>query len=276
MKKFIKIDGVDFSDTPLPSVGITPEGEAMGYIPGWSFMADPDFLTIPGSSSPGELTTLDRVNGVMVPSQRSSPPIPEKTTINGQTFIDLVGGQAVLVYDPQVDINQDEWTIWAVLAPTDESNAAANFIVGGKGESGDFESGEISPALAYSQVTGNVVLYEWGGFSSSSGNVGPTRILAEVGLDRDGETPALVVATFSTALGLRIRVNGSLAASEPGDTRPFDAKFEADEYRCWRSFRGKQGMVGIIGNDLSKPENSGYRRAIEEFLMNKYGIIGAS
>src|SRR5690625_2178281 len=46
MIRFLKLYGVDLGASSLPQVLRTPEGQAMGAIPGWSILADPSYMDV--------------------------------------------------------------------------------------------------------------------------------------------------------------------------------------------------------------------------------------
>jgi len=45
MKRIIQLSGVSLpSNVNMPKVTRTPEGEAMGHVPGWAMLLDPDYI----------------------------------------------------------------------------------------------------------------------------------------------------------------------------------------------------------------------------------------
>lgn len=264
MIKFQKITGVSLQDSSLPKITISPEGQAMGAVPGWACMFDPEYITIP--SSPEENSALNRSSGRFVLTGRGSSSSPEKVEEDGLPFIRAYGQDFLNMLGDR-DVDPERWTVFAVIKNDPEdvtgSGRARNFIV--LSEPGDTADG-ISLSVSYSNQTGNFIVYE---YDDDVPNM-PQRISVEAGL-LDNEL-ALVMATFSVENGIKAYVNGQLAGEEPDDKRPLTHGYNADQYRFFRLFRGQYGMAGILSADLGSPENEGHRRAIEKFLMNKYSI----
>lgn len=256
MIKYMKVSGVTLKDSELPQVTLTPEGRAMGAVPGWAFMIDPAYIPLPVGGS-GD-TAFNRVSGRMIFVDTGNS--PEIVQENGNPMI-LAEGDNFLQTLGDVDINPEEWTVFSVIRGVD--GRARNFIV--LSEPGDSDSG-VSLSISYSANSGDLIVYE---YANDAGGI-PQRLSAPAGLN-DGSIK-LVMVTFSVRDGLRAYVNGELVAYEPDDKRPLTHGYQAGEYRMHRRFRGYYGMSGILNADLGKDENTGHRRAIEKFLMSKYGI----
>lgn len=260
MIRFVKVDGVEAENSALPQVNITPEGQAMGAVPGWAVMLDPTYIELPTGFS-GE-TALNRASGRLVSATRDSTD-PEKVEEDGLDFIRAYG-DSYLQFLGDRDIDPERWSMVAVFKKDpDSTNRPRNFIV--ISEPGDTGEG-ISLSISHSTQSGRVIVYE---YDENVENM-PQRISADASL-LDNELK-LVIVTFSVDNGLKIYVDGELLAEEPDDRRPLTHGFEAGEYRLMRFFRGQWGMVGMLNTDLGAAENTGHRRAIEKFLMDNYSI----
>lgn len=266
MLKYIKLNGVNFENSQLEKVTITPEGSALGSIPNWQILSDIERTQIPLTSNVDQKVSLNRVTGKMMLGQRNGGTPPELVSVAGNDYIDVTG--KFLYFEPDVNINPDEWTVYSVIVPKSAGSAPYNFMWAGEGS--DFNEGELSLALGYSQTSGSVFLREYGGLSQFN-NVGDLRLTATAGLVRDGNTPALVIASFSIERGVTLRVNG-IEYRNATDKRPLNAKVNSGEYRCYRSFSGLQGPCGMLGTDLTKPENTAYLLMLEKFMFEKYQI----
>ncbi|MGO3056994.1 MAG: hypothetical protein ACTID3_08690 [Halomonas sp.] len=258
MIKLIEVDGVSANSAALPVIQRTPEGEAMGAIPQWNTLIDPLYIGIPSDITP-ERTALDRAAGVMMEATRSqSPHIPYVSDMLMQcidgTYLQMRG---------EVDINPNEWTVFATIRPVVE-NRPRNFIV--LSDPANSTDG-ISLSISYSAQTGDIVVYEYD--TNESGQ--PQRLLVNAGLT-DTQKTSLVMVTFSTTHGLKVFVDGVLLGAAPDDKRPLTRGYSAGQYNYFRLFRGAFGMSGSLNLDLGAPVNTSYRRAIERFLMTKYGI----
>lgn len=258
MIKYMKVNGVTLKGSELPQVVLTPEGRAMGAAPGWAVMVDPAYISLPVGFS-GD-TALNRSSGRMVTATKDATS-PEIVQENGNPMI-LADKDNYLQIQGDVDINPEEWTVFSVLKIASVSRPR-NFIV--ISDPGNSDSG-ISLSISYSSQIGDLIVYEFDHNTTSQ----PRRLSVEAGL-LDGSIK-LVMVTFSVRDGLRAYVNGELMGYEPDDKRPLTHGYQAGEYRMFRFFRGYYGMTGILNADLGKAENTGHRRAIEKFLMAKYGI----
>lgn len=263
MIRFLEVDGVRLADGPLPVIARTPEGRAMGHVPGWALMTDPDYVKVPDAATVEQRTVLDRVSGTKLLASRS---VGETELItdpaSGQTLVHASGEDGTyLQWYGESDINPDRWTVWAVLAG--EGNRSRNFII--LSDPGNSSSG-ISLSISYSMASGDLRIYEYDADTTGV----PQRLSAPAGLNSGGLK--LVMATFSIESGLKIFVNGELAAAAPEDRRALTRGYQAGGYRMFRLFRGRYGMAGILNLDLGAPQHVAYRQAVERFLMEKYVI----
>lgn len=265
MLKYIKLNGVSFENSALEQVAITPEGQALGGIPGWQMLTDIERTQVPETSNTGEKVSLNRVTGKMMLGQRNGGAEPPLISVSGNDYADVTSG--FLYFDPEVKISPAEWTLYSVFVPT-AGSVPYNFMWSGVGSS--FDPNELSPCVAYSQASGSVFIREWGGDDSFS-DVGDSRLTASNALTVDGNTPALVIASFSVERGLTLRVNGVEYRNE-SDKRPLTAKTDSGDYRCYRNFIGYQGASGMLGTDISKPQNAQRLESLENFLKVKYSI----
>lgn len=257
MINYMKVSGVTLKDSALPQVALTPEGQAMGAAPGWAVMIDPAYISLPVGNS-GD-TALNRASGRMISAIQDSTS-PEIVQENGNPML-FTGEDNYLQTLGDVDINPEEWTVFSVIRGL--GTRPRNFIV--ISDPGDSDSG-ISLSISYSSNSGDLIVYEYDAHTRGM----PHRLSFDAGLI-DGSIK-LVMVTFSVRDGLRAYVNGELMGHEPNDRRPLTHGYQAGEYRMHRLFRGYYGMTGILNADLGKAENTGHRRAIEKFLMAKYGI----
>lgn len=260
MIRYQKISGITLEgNAGLPRVQITPEGRAMGAVPGWSVFLDPSYSQI----NPQYIRNRAQPDGNDLVSDGSF----EYDEINGNTAFLMTNEAGGMAHRPQKgNIDPDRWTVFFVgadmvatkptaipriIAPVDDTleGVALNF--------------------GYNSTGAAIVLYEQAQFDPGN----PIRLrydpLTPLFVR---ESPTLIMATFSVERGINIFDGGSLVKSEPNDTRPLTIAIGKEESRWFRFVRGKFGMCGLLNTDLSAPENTGHRRAIERFLMTKYGI----
>lgn len=256
MIKYQKVSGVTLdSSSGLPSITSTPEGLAMGSVPGWAVFIDPDYSD--GTS------VRNRAIANTVPAL-SDP--ADFTQINGQTAFNLTEVNPSQIESPGGDINPDRWTVFFVSSDTSEHpNTTRQHVVTPYVAASDVVCLHISVVNTTSAVA--VTIYE-----NSERSAGQPYRLAHENSGLDSSDPSLIMCTFSIERGLSIFKNGEMVADEPNDLRPLNYGTKGDEYAMMMYRLCKQGMAGILNTDLSAPENTGHRRAIEKFLMSKYGI----
>lgn len=259
MIKYQRISGVRLDDSVgLPTIVRTPEGRAMGSIPGWRLLLDPAYI-----DPEAALWARNRA----APSSRAN--------IYGSGANDFIpigefpgsGQPAFVRNDDPVSLfrvfapaawNPYQWTMFAVTEPTGSVSAqrlAQNEVPG--------EAGAIAPYITISSNLKNFTIFE-----QDTGDTNTPRLQTSVSFDG----PSLLMATFSTRDGLRQFKDGTQIAAEPSDTRPLTHGYGPNEWTVFRNANGYWGMTGMLGIDLGAPEHIGYRRAVERFLMTKYQI----
>lgn len=252
MIKYQVLQGVRLSGASgLPTVTPTPEGKAMASIPGWLIMIDPAYREGPD--------VLNRAAPSAIIPSSDSPPVGAGSfpTTNEPAFAIGTGHER---FFPDVAFPVEAWTFFSVL-------------------NGDFLSTQSPKELVLSKNLDQEYALRLG-FNASGTDMavftGPTpsvyRIRYAPPDPFEGRT-ALVMYTFSTREGLRLYHNGELGAHEPTETQPLDHSVGPNQWEFFSlSLRGLVGMTGLLDIDLGWPEHAGYRRSIERFLMDKYGI----
>lgn len=261
MIKYQRVHGVEINaSSTLPRLQVTPEGLAMGGVPGWLALSHPEY-------------TVDdlRIRNI---AQSGSFFNIRYSSEGGISFGEMPGGQlsirsmdeASVNYEVGVDLNPDQWTAFAVVKPVvvDQAYPQAIFRPEEESRAGD----EVGLQFGMSPSTRTVAIYD----NPTSGS-GSTRLeYTGVNLSQR-DSPSLLMATFSLSRGLAIYDGGQVVAQNPNDTRPLELSVSGERnLQFMRNARGDFGISGILGVDLSEPVNNGHRRAIEKFLMTKYGI----
>lgn len=237
-----------------PGIVTTPEGLAMGHIPGWAMLIDPGYLHGP----------RDLINRALPRNLATNPAndIPIDAFANGQPAVRPVTGQAMRV-NTDVSINPDMWSIFTVARYVENNTGAKGLLINSSSE----QSGVIAPQIGFSQGGSNAII--WENSMSTAGQ--PQRLNVEVGLAARTQ-PALIMFTFSVREGLRTFVDGVQVGAAPDDKRPLKLGYQAGEWEMFRFLRSLWGMTGLLNIGLGWPEHAGYRHAIERFLMTKYGL----
>lgn len=256
MYQYLKIPGLVVGDA-APAADLLPEDIAMGHIPDWLCLFDPEYASDGGA--------YDRARPPVLAEVDSSPNhgIPRSVFPNGQPAFNPTSS-AFTSWNADVAFPRDAWTVFAVVRTASGSTGSAQFFVGPKQASP--ESSPI-PAVGLSQDNAHFRVWAHG----SAVPAGAARI---------GYTPsvgflnrtALLMATFSIRDGLRLFENGVQVAANAADKAPIAATYAPGEWNFLRFTRGLYGMTGVLSRDLGQAENAPYRKAIETFLLTKYGI----
>lgn len=264
MIKYQRISGVSISEgAELPSITSTPEGRAMGAVPGWQAMIDPAY------SNPLELSALNRATGDQCPvTVISSMTIGQ---MSGNPSFDLRSSddsKRAFINPNGVNLDPNRWTVFSVVnygAKPPEAVSGGQWII--RAANTDVPPDSLYLSVAVPNGTGNAFYVQEGSTGSPErivGNLSPSLL--------ERNTPTLLMATFSVERGLTIYDNGKQIARNESDTRPLTYALEGSELRFFQEGYSEYGMSGVINQDLSAPENTGHRRAIEKFLMTKYDI----
>ena len=254
MKRIITLSGVELPTyAGLPTVVRTEEGRAMGGVPGWKFMMDPAYMV------DGAPRNRAKPNSVSVALDQD---IPIGEGLNSQPVFAIdIGTDGATRLDPNVGFNNNAWSVFLVVDDKDTS-ALANLVRSNSAPA----SGELNIRISTTAASAFAV------FEGDS----TSRLVYYPGAEGGFRgVPTLWMVTFSTRDGLRIFRDGVLRASAPDDTRTFDSDFGAGQWEFFNSgsdFNADVGISGLLDIDLGWAEHAGYRRAIENFLMTKYGI----
>lgn len=257
MIKFQRISGVNLDAENLPVINITPEGEAMGAVPGWGVYVDPKTnpdggQTVRNQAIRNGNATQDSGSRVVVLGDINGTPAFDHTSESGQFNVDL----------PVNGINPEAWSVFFALSSGSGPNVQTIFAERPAVAAGD----GIGLNVALNAAGTNVLVYE--GTGTGTGQISrfdTTSVLSN-------GVPSLIMVTFSTSRGFALYKNGQLVNSDDSDKRPLTNSQNANAVRHGFAARGLQGDMGILNIDLGAPENTGHRRSIEKFLMDKYGI----
>lgn len=244
--------------TGLSSIDIKPEDTAIGNVPGWNTLLDPDYVFPDGQR------VLNRVNqGQYATSLSGSGSgidgINTGTMASGETGFESGSGTSDLLgINMPTAWNPTAWTFFAVCEFENSQNV--QYLVRSDEE---VDAGEFQPVISIDE--GGEAIRVWDsyrrGFRLSADNPGIVQYV-----------PFLVMVTFSVDLGLKIWKDGEIIASDATATEPLTTDYQAGEWAVLRNCRKRFGYVGLLDVDLSVEKMLGDRRALERFLMQKYGI----
>lgn len=246
MKRIIPLAGVEMpASVTLPTIARTPEGLAMGGIPGWRLLADPAHATATALRNRARPNAMMPANGTLSMGTMAGRPALAATSTTPRVTVTTA-------------MNPEAWTAFFTLQTPRLGASGGRELI----RANDIDNDGIGPRVTI-RTNGTVAIFE-----NQSNRL---RLQGPVIPD---DAPCLIMATSSIRDGLRLYLDGALVAANPDDRRPLNAGFGAGEYGLFRasSLPLLIGMHGLLDLDLGWPEHAGYRRAIEGFLMPFYGI----
>src|SRR5690554_2665889 len=114
MIRFLKLHGVDVGESAsLPQIPRTPEGRAMGAVPGWTILVDPDYVDLSAESIRNRAQAGDMLQ------KTSSGSLALDQFPNGETSFDFDGHYNFL--STQVGFNPDAWSVFTVAHPAPDA-----------------------------------------------------------------------------------------------------------------------------------------------------------
>lgn len=260
MRSYLKMHALDFENSNgLPTIEEREEDWLIANAPGWAMFLTPRY---DDGVSAGENWIYNPV------SETDSGPRAGEIVLgsfpNGARSL-RSSGDDFFNFFQTAKINPNEWSFFAVFSHA--PSPLPQYLV--RPSSSDPEGERIGLMIGCTASDGeNVLVYK--SYESGTGN--PVRLSHPFNLGAR-TAPTLMMVTFSTERGLAIFDGGGRVATAPGDTLPLNSDTDGDNNLIiMQNVRGDHGPYGILNSDLSRPENAGHRRAIEEFLMRKYGI----
>jgi hypothetical protein len=253
MIPYLVLNGLKTS-TDRPTFTLRPEDEAMGHIPGWELLVDPDFANDNGA--------LNRVTAKTLAID-SSPNFgtPLGTFSGGETAFTPADGDYVS-YNPALAFPQTAWSVVFAARPEVRVSSFNNVITPKSSHSNP----EIAPRIGFNPAATSFRVLQNGLNGDAT-----ARLSYTPGTDFSTRD-TLLMATFSTRDGLRIFENGVEVAADDTDTDVFTAGYGSGQWNILSYGRGKFGMIGILSIDLGWAENKVFRDAITEFYLDKYDI----
>ena len=259
MRKIIRHDGINITNDALPVVTVSEHERLLAAIPGHMF-----WLQARETDS-GQIELInDRAEWTEVaPLSVGGARWSIGTSSNGRPAIECGYSGTSVSYGTQVQMRPDAWTVALVFR---KYSSASNV--------NDLMS-SMSLMSASDKLALRININAENRIRLLAEDESPLRDRVSAVIDATQVT--LAVFTFSTALGLSLRINGSAAAQNTGDVRPLlDRSVRLGAQSTvnvnGNSFEGQRMRTHLFGVDLSLPEYSGYLATLERELMSFYGI----
>lgn len=257
-----KITGLE--NVSGPAVGLLPEDEALGYIPDWALLLDPAYLV--GTGTSGGL--YNRVDNARLTNRAgetgAAAAVPVGVMPGSGLPAFAPSASAVMSITSPVAINRDRWTFFTVGQYEASSNSQQLAVAL---EANVADAAGINPRVGVTMVANEAAVWTYGAYGDQSDR----RRIGSGALPLTGRVN-LLLWTFSIDRGLTIRANGTEVKRAANDKRPLTAGYLASQWRLMSLMRGKFGMTGLINRDLTSLENAAHLVALEQFLMQRYGV----
>lgn len=259
----IRYEQIDVSaPSELGSLKITPEGVALGGIPGWVAFVDPAYPAPDGTGFRNRALP----NNFLVNSAGYS----DLAFANGEKAFASLSNAHATATPTSFDLDPSEFSFFAVLQKTQDTITTSSYVIRPVVTAGEGEVG----LYVFSTSQGSVAL--------NSNLPAPPYVyrmsLPNVLVSDGGSDAVLVMFTFSTERGLTGYVNGEEVARSEDDKRPLSPGFfEEGQFRLHQQSPNSPPLVygsqGFFNSDLSRPELAASRVKLEKFFKNKYGIL---
>lgn len=251
-----KINSLESGDTGLGQYHISEAGAALAHIPEFKAFYDAEVY------SNLARRIMNRVTGQYAELNGNftliNDPLPLlRKTIVANNTVSHVG---------DYDINPNEWTFFMVVHPNYNSNTVQSFRL--------VRAIDINTVdTIYLFMSSSRRTLSW--YGDANGGVPRTTYAFPEGQGlADLPHPSLVMFTFSTQEGCKIRVNGKTVATtltEAGKVPKTNA-LKAGEWDMMRNADGDFYAWGGLNIDLTRDANVDYLTALELYFMNKYQI----
>ncbi|EKD1480629.1 hypothetical protein RQV66_001247 [Vibrio alginolyticus] len=261
MLRVQKIKGLNVTHAVSPMKVPFDQNElAAASIPGWRMLLSPGKNYY--NEDNGDL--LNRISPLVPVSPRGEKmyqAVPSEF-VNGKECLAFPDSGYTSIYDTGVEVNKTAWTVFAVVNLTPDT---PHEIFTPHGE-------DIVDDTSYGLRVGfnNTGIFRiWRGDTSIRLAHGDGALYMD--------QLVYVMATYSTNDGLRMYRNGVEVATSPDDKAPltvsrFTLFGTALGTISTSGMNGQFGEMGVMDISLGEPENDSYRRAVDEWLMNKYSI----
>lgn len=241
----------------------TPEGQAMGSIPGWEALIDPSYVNTTLKTA---LNRCKYKSNAVSDSSGAAVVVNIGQFSNGQKAFDMSDTNQTRL-NPNIPFPTDNWSVVFVAKPIVKTGTNLNVVLTGNTYFSD--AALVSPKIGFSLNTNSLYIAQ-GGAIQQEGNY---RLAYTSPTPLSDET-AVYIVTGSSKNGLAIYKNGVKVASSTsqGSKAPLNNQIGAGEWHMLRGARGLFGYVGLLSIDLNDAVNKGFRDQINQFLMSKYGI----
>lgn len=232
------------------------EGVLVGDIQGWNMLFDPKYLNEQGDvkNRVERNTFIKSLSPYTVKQGGDSALLSTSESIKGR-------------FQPDLDINVREWTVFFVCRPIGIEGSVPHGIFRTiQREINDAEQKGMNISFL---TSGGVLRIYRNGSGNPGGSINAV-LSAEVPVASVGKLAAYVV-TFSIENGYRVYCNGALIGSS-ANKDPINFGYKGGEWEIYPDFAGDVGLSGLIAADMSLSENTFKRNNLFKMLNERYAI----
>lgn len=265
MRQYVRLSGVSLNTTGAV-VAVDALDRAIGSIPGWVYLMDPEQISDAGA-------VLNRVDGVLKSPWNTdgaiTPPYPDApfagfgTFAGGRPSIQLreVTRRSVL---PDLAFPAAEWTVFSRVMLTTTSSNAQEVVALAPGVT--VASGQFGPRMGFSTAGLSSRIWARG---SAGDVVGDRRLTYTPAASFIGREVSMMWS-FSASAGLSIYEDGIRVAHAPADAQVLTQATAAEQWRFFRGINADLGLTGILSVDLGRADMAGHRARLFAGLAAHY------
>ncbi|WP_151753303.1 hypothetical protein [Acinetobacter soli] len=263
MIKFKEISGLTLDNTAnLPQIQRTDDGKNIGHIPGWKYFIDPEYAS--GTS----VRNRALANSISNASRAVTTLIQ-----NDDVLFDFKTTALRIDSNSNVAINPNEFTMFAVVNAAQSTSSYPLWIFRGNTTSTTSAPVDDIPNFCISPNGGQCSVFKRITDNTYDQLVTNNLRVATFALNKNLKTNSglsLLILSFNTNTGYTLSQDGVVIGTVAYKTPLAN---NLNDFSSFRNMAGVAGKVGIFDIDLHSAANTVYRKQLEKYLKNKYGII---
>lgn len=268
MKVIQVVKGLKLNDPSFEKLERTPEGIAIGGLPGWEMLLDPDY------AETGWIRNRAKPNAKfnLIEAENINTTEINLIQVNGANLLHShpvskggAGQYRAVSSDAKVSIDSKKWTVFCVIKPSAVSDALGYPTSIIRPETNGIPN---SLYIGLNPTNGQLRIYNQSVADTSTASMAPY-VAAQFPTNVAVDALKVLVITFSEEKGFNAYENGVHLGNVAAPAVTLDA---SGVFSVYRSSNAAWGLVGALNEDLSLPVNKVYMQKLTSFLMEKYGI----
>lgn len=251
MRQIATFPALDLPMPPAMPSKRTPEGIALGGIPGWEVFAGPEYLR--GGVPRNRARPKASMTGL------GGAPVLATFSNGAAAFDNTVSPQRAFI--PGVAFPQSEWSAFAVLEPAITGSTDKAFF---RSLTDQTDAAGLSIRMGLNNSVSRITM--WRG-AAASGNT----FLEYAAPSGDFIGRRMLVLFCGSERGASIFVDGVEVAQTAAPAQ-ITAGYQAGAWKIQAISGTRVGQYGVLSIDLGRPQHRAYRERITAFYKAKYGI----